>query len=147
LNSKIKAGPLPALPLEENPLADWSAHLFLAARTQYVLLSNTKSLYSTVMYAKGMTNNRHFVGRALGGIREFLQAEGQEFVYRSVQGRIPHEQPSAPGTLPREPRAIFFERHVPKQRRWGISGCRRLSFFRHASPGPRRAVFHGGVFQ
>lgn len=28
LNTKIKAGTLRALPLDENPLADWSAHLF-----------------------------------------------------------------------------------------------------------------------
>ena len=41
LNDKIKAGTLPALPLDDNPLADWSAHLFLADRTQYILLSNT----------------------------------------------------------------------------------------------------------
>ena len=47
LNDKIKAGPLPVLPLDDNPLADWSAHLFLADRMQYILLSNTKSLYST----------------------------------------------------------------------------------------------------
>jgi hypothetical protein len=82
LNAKIKAGPLPALPLDENPLADWSAHLFVAQRTQYLLLSNTKSLYSTVMYAKGIRNDRHFLERALGGIREFLQAEGQGAAYK-----------------------------------------------------------------
>jgi hypothetical protein len=52
LNTKIKAGTLPALPLDKNPIADWSAHLFVADRTQYILLSNTKSLYSTVMFGK-----------------------------------------------------------------------------------------------
>jgi hypothetical protein len=36
LADKIKAGTLAALPPDENPLADWSAHLFVAARTQYV---------------------------------------------------------------------------------------------------------------
>ena len=35
LNTKIKAGALRALPLHENPFADWSAHLFVAGRTQY----------------------------------------------------------------------------------------------------------------
>jgi hypothetical protein len=33
------------------------------------------------MYAKGITSNRHFSEGALGGIREFLQADGHEFVY------------------------------------------------------------------
>jgi hypothetical protein len=81
LNAKIKAGALGTLPLDENPFADWSAHLFVADRTQYIILSNTKSLYSTVMYGKGITNDSHFIERALGSIREFMEADGQEFVY------------------------------------------------------------------
>ena len=56
LNKKIKAGTLDSVPLNENPYADWSAHLFTADRTQYIILSNTKSLYSCVMFGKGITN-------------------------------------------------------------------------------------------
>ena len=82
LNSKIKAGPLPAQPVSENPLADWSAHLFIADRTQHILLSNTKSLYSTVMYGKGITDDRRFIERALSSLREFMEDDGQAFVYR-----------------------------------------------------------------
>ena len=82
LNAKIKAGALRALPLHENPLADWSAHLFMAGRAQYLLLSNTRSLYSTVLYGKGVTTDSHFIERALGGIREFMEADDQAFVYR-----------------------------------------------------------------
>src|SRR5436853_2679988 len=81
LNAKIKAGALRALPLHENPFADWSAHLFVAGRTQYILISNTKSLYSTVLYGKGITNDGQFIDRALGGIREFMEADGQGFAY------------------------------------------------------------------
>lgn len=81
LNAKIKAGALRALPLDENPLADWSAHLFVAGRTQYLLLSNTKALYSTVMYGKGITDDGHFIERALGNIREFMEADGQGSAY------------------------------------------------------------------
>jgi hypothetical protein len=82
LNPKIKAGTLGALPLHENPLADWSAHLFVAGRTQYVLLSNTKSLYSTVLHGRGITNESDFIGRALSSIREFMEDDGQESIYR-----------------------------------------------------------------
>ena len=64
LNTKIKAGALRALPLDDNPFADWSAHLFVADRTQYILVSNTKSLYSTVMFGKGITDDGHFIERA-----------------------------------------------------------------------------------
>lgn len=77
LSVKIKAGTLPALPLAENPLADWSAHLFVADRTQYILLSNTQSLYSTVMFGKGITNDSQFIERALSSIREFMEDDGQ----------------------------------------------------------------------
>ena len=82
LNAKIKAGPLPALPLSENPFVDWSGHLFVADRTQYILLSNTKSLYSTVLYGKGITDDRRFIERALSSLRESLEDDGQAFVYQ-----------------------------------------------------------------
>ena len=82
LNAKIKAGPLPQQPLDENPFADWSVHLFVADRSQYILLSNTRSLYSSVMYGKGVRPDSHFIERALGGIREFMEADGQAFAYR-----------------------------------------------------------------
>lgn len=81
LATKIKEGSVPAVPLDDNPLVDWSAQLFLADRTQYVLLSNTQSLYSTVIYGKGITHDGNFIERALSGIREFMEADGQEFAY------------------------------------------------------------------
>src|SRR5262249_13012661 len=82
LNAKIKAGALAALPLDENPIADLSAHLFVADRTQYVLLSTTKSLCSAVMYGRGVANESQFIERALSSLREFMEAEGQEVVSR-----------------------------------------------------------------
>jgi hypothetical protein len=84
LNAKIKAGTLPALAVNENPLADWSAHLFVAGRTQYILLSNTRSLYSTVMFAKGITNPGQFLKRASTSIRALLVDDGQETTYERL---------------------------------------------------------------
>src|SRR5437764_15417875 len=81
LNAKIKAGTLATLPLDENPFADWSAGLFLVGRSQYILVTNTKSLYSTVLPGKGVTDKKTFIERALSSIREFMDAEGQEGVY------------------------------------------------------------------
>ena len=81
LNAKIKAGTLAALPMDDNPLADWSAGLFLVGRSQYILLSNTKSLYSTVLPGKGVTDERSFIERALTSIREFMEGDGQQGVY------------------------------------------------------------------
>jgi len=82
LNTKIKAGTLKAKPLDANPYADWSCHLFTADRTQYVIVTNTKSLYSCVLYGKGITNDSIFIDRALGAIREFMEDDGQAFVYQ-----------------------------------------------------------------
>lgn len=82
LAKKLKEGSLPSLPLDENPCADWSAHLFTADRTQYIIVTNTKSLYSVVMYGKGITDDSRFIERALSNIREFMEDDGQAFVYR-----------------------------------------------------------------
>lgn len=84
LAKKLKEGPLPAVPLDENPYADWSAHLFTADRTQYIILANTKSLYSVVMYGKGITDYSEFIGRALSNLREFMEADGLTFVYQRL---------------------------------------------------------------
>lgn len=81
LCTKIKAGSLKTMPLDDNPFVDWSAHLFVADRTQYIIVSNTKSLYSTVLFGKGITNDSHFIERVLGSIREFMEDDGQSFVY------------------------------------------------------------------
>jgi hypothetical protein len=84
LTAKIKPGALATVPLDENPYADWSAHLFVAGRTQYILLSNTVSLYSTVMFGRGITDDRRFIERALSNIRDFMEEDGQEFVYQRL---------------------------------------------------------------
>jgi hypothetical protein len=84
LNAKIKAGPLTTLPLNENPFGDWSAGLFLVGRSQYILLTNTRSLYSTVLPGKGVTDEKTFIERALSSLREFMDADGQEGVYERL---------------------------------------------------------------
>jgi len=80
LNTKIKAGKLSEMPLSENPYADWSCHLFTAERTQDIILSNTPSLYSCVMYGKGITDRNRFIERAFNAMREFREDDGQAFV-------------------------------------------------------------------
>jgi hypothetical protein len=84
LNTKIKAGTLKAMPLDENPYADWSCHLFMADRTQYIIVSNTQSLYSCVLYAKGITNDSVFIERVLSSLREFMEDDGHSFSYQRL---------------------------------------------------------------
>ncbi len=61
LAKKVKAGVLGPMPLDENPYADWSGHLFSADRTQYIILTNTKSLNSIVMYGNGVNDHSEFI--------------------------------------------------------------------------------------
>jgi hypothetical protein len=82
LAKKLKEGTLPAVPLDENPYADLSAHLFTADRTQYIVVANTKSLYSVVMYGKGITDYSVFLERAQSSIREFMESDGLAFIYQ-----------------------------------------------------------------
>ena len=82
LTKKLNEGKLCEMPLDDNPYADWSCHLFTADRTQYSIMSNTKSLYSCVMYGKGITDDSRFIERALSTIREFMEDDGQQFSYR-----------------------------------------------------------------
>ena len=82
LNQKLKTGTSEALPLHENPFADWSCHIFSANRRQYILLSNTKSLYSCVMPAKGITNQKQFAENALKCIRDFTADDANQWAYR-----------------------------------------------------------------
>ena len=51
-------------------------------RTQYILVSNTKSLYSCVLYGKGITNDSVFIERMLSSLREFMADDGQSFIYQ-----------------------------------------------------------------
>ena len=82
LCTKLKAGKLEEMPLDKNPYADWSANLFVVDRTQYIILSNTASLYSCVMYGKEISNGSRFIQRALDSIREFMEADGHAKIYQ-----------------------------------------------------------------
>ena len=84
LATKIKTKPSKCLPLDPNPFADWSGHLFTADRTQYLILTNTPSLYSVVMFGKGISDDSRFIDRALECIWEFMLFDGQEFIYRRL---------------------------------------------------------------
>ena len=81
LNQKLKTGVLDSLPLHQNPFADWSCHIFLANRRQYMLLCNTKSFYSCVMPAKGITNQKLFVESAMNCIRDFTADDANQWAF------------------------------------------------------------------
>lgn len=81
LGTKTKISPKAVLPQDTNALADWSGHLFTADRTQYMILTNTESLYSVVGYARGMTNDSAFIVATLAMIRSGMADDGLEDAY------------------------------------------------------------------
>lgn len=71
------------------PFTDWSCHLFTAGRIQHIMITNTVSLYSFVMFGRGITDDRYFVEQVLGGLRGFAAYAGQD---RPQQSFLPHFQ-------------------------------------------------------
>lgn len=81
LGQKIHVAPTESLPMDPNPFADWSASLFLADRIQYILLTNTATLYSVVMFGKGVVDDGVFIRQAVSCIGAVLKDDGHEFIF------------------------------------------------------------------
>lgn len=82
LAQKLKIAPKAVAPPDGDPYADWSAHVFTAARTQYIILTNTPSLYTMLMPGKGITDDSEFIDAAMSRMREFMVGDGMEFIFR-----------------------------------------------------------------
>jgi len=84
MGKKIHVSPAKSLPADPNPFADWSAHLFTADRVQYILITNTASLYSMVMYGRGITDDSQFLGRITNTMGEFISDDGHTFLFQRL---------------------------------------------------------------
>jgi len=84
LAKKFKLPPLPAQPEALNPFIDWTAHLFRAERYQYIIVTNTASLYSLLMYGRGITDDNDLIKDTLNFMREVMADDGCEFIYRRL---------------------------------------------------------------
>ncbi len=76
LAKKIGVMPSGVLPEDPNPFADWSAHLFRAEQKEYILITNTASLYSMVLSGAGITTGNKFMQRVVSYIGETLRDDG-----------------------------------------------------------------------
>jgi hypothetical protein len=86
LAQKIGIAPLPAIPYDDNrnPILDWNANLFTVQRTQYIILTNTASLYSMILLGRGITNDKNFIRETLSCMEEFMIIDGNKAVYENV---------------------------------------------------------------
>ncbi len=77
LNARLGGGTLAASALHANPLLDWSVRAFAAGKKEYVLLSNTRSLYSVVLDGVARETSGRFAGRVAGAVLAILETAGQ----------------------------------------------------------------------
>jgi len=85
LAKKIGIAHLPVISCEEgrNRLIDWSANLFKVQHTQFIILTNTVSLYSMVMHGQGITNDKQFVRDVFRHMKEFMTIDGNKVIFES----------------------------------------------------------------
>ncbi|SHK16793.1 hypothetical protein SAMN02745216_03003 [Desulfatibacillum alkenivorans DSM 16219] len=86
LAKKLKEIPNEPMPLDPNPFLDWSGHLFSAERTQFIIMVNTASLYSTVMYGRGITDFSEFMRYWPGFLRDTMKHDGLQMIYDRIVG-------------------------------------------------------------
>jgi hypothetical protein len=82
LSKKIKETDLALLPPDPNPFADWSARLFTADRAQYILMTNSASLYSVVIYGRGVTDGNAFLHEVTDMMRDVMEKDGFRLIYK-----------------------------------------------------------------
>lgn len=81
LAKKIKETDVPSSPRDPSPFADWTARLFTADRTQYIMISNTVSLYSVVIYGRGVTDDNRLIHGMMDMMRDVMEEDGFRLLY------------------------------------------------------------------
>lgn len=84
LARKIQAGPFAEMPSADHPWDDWSCRLFVAQRTEYIIISNTASLYSCVMPGQEIVDPDGFLNRLRYTMGGFFKADQQPHAYQRL---------------------------------------------------------------
>jgi hypothetical protein len=77
LNARLGGGPLAVSASHANPLLDWSVRAFAAGTKAYVLLSNTRSLYSVVLDGVPDETRTQLAERVAGAVGGILDGAGR----------------------------------------------------------------------
>lgn len=91
LARKVHVPPPEALPLDDNPYGDWSANVFNVGRRQYILVTNTVSLYSAIMRGAGITTGAELVGKTVELLEEALARDGFRLLFERLVVPSPTE--------------------------------------------------------
>jgi hypothetical protein len=82
LAKKLSVVPIEALSTDADPFTDWTAHVFKVGRLQYILITNTHTLYSAVMPGGGITTGKKFLAAMSLHLAELLRHDGMEHVFQ-----------------------------------------------------------------
>lgn len=84
LSKKIKVLDLPVAASHANPFLDWHAHLFTCDRAQYIMATNTASLFSVFMHGAGVTEYGEFIDRLSDTLKDVLHAINADLIFSKV---------------------------------------------------------------
>lgn len=76
LATKLKIAIPQTLPRADEPLADWTANLFVADRRQYILIANTATLYAAIFPGSGIKTPVAFINAAMAAIIAQMERDG-----------------------------------------------------------------------
>ena len=81
---KLHVSPDSALGADPIPFADQSTHVFTADRIQYILITNTASLYSMVRFGRGISDAGRFLDQLTRYMCDFICATGHSFIFERL---------------------------------------------------------------
>ena len=84
MRKKLHIPPLPATDMAIGPHLRWYAHLFTARRVQYILTTNAASLFSVVIYGRGITDDGDYIPQFLSALRDQLVDLDLQLVFERV---------------------------------------------------------------
>ncbi|MDW7762080.1 MAG: hypothetical protein SCM96_15745 [Acidobacteriota bacterium] len=81
LAKKIGAVSTESLPMSENPFLDWSGHVFRANRVEYIIVTNTTSLFSLLCIGRGVTTPEKYTETLVKEFGRYLARRDDIAVY------------------------------------------------------------------
>ena len=84
LSKKLKTGPLTKVDRDPGPYFEWYANFFTADRTQYILTTEAKSLFSVVMYGRGITNDGVYLKHLTNLLSEYMAETENRLIFERV---------------------------------------------------------------
>jgi len=89
LAKKLKLGKISRIEKYPVPFLEWYAHLFSIQRSQYILVAEATSLYTVIMYGRGVVDDNIFLQHFFSFLRENLE---------EIEGRLIYERIIAPNS-------------------------------------------------